>query len=181
MQPHRLDVRIHRQAPHPVGMSTRTSFRLRVGGFAPWGCEPSLLLSRERHSEIRRELQEKFPPEFKNAYIIEEGYRTNWQFLVRLPLVDSVSNAFVARQRLQDGMDEQKVQVHDKPLEVRLEPDAQRRLWLQKYFAVLRGIGELRPGQKLMLETEIKSFPIYHKEHPQWLAALQDWRCQVQQ
>ena len=104
--------------------------------------------------------------DMRRAFIIEEPFRSNYQFLVRLPYCDNQNEAFLARSALETWIQRRGDRINNQELRVSVGPDAQRRQWLQAVFRTHRAISAVLGTSSSKLETEIKSFSIYHADLP---------------
>ena len=150
------------------GAASRTTaqrnFRLRIGGFSPWGSPSDSKLSAAEYISQRAVINTLLSAEgCLSAFAIEDPFAYNFQFLVRLPETDTVNQAFQRRAQLDTILQTAQVTIRGKKLDVRLDADQERKDWHRVYFATWRAVqAEASPDALQQLQEEPRELAVVH-------------------
>ena len=148
-----------------TAQEVRQRFRLVVRGWAPYGSAQDKQISSAQTKDVQREINRNLSPEQQLEYVYEEPFLRNYQFHVRLPLATNSDDAFAARAALQRVVEQSRIRVNGSEIQIRVEPSTERKAWLRVFFSNLKAVSELIGEGKEHIQTEMRTFAFYHRQH----------------
>lgn len=142
--------------------------KIRIRGWAPFGCSMDKIISKVEYKQRVTELKELLPASMQNQVRFESPFLTNHQILVRV--IGGGERCWVVQEALQAKIDEKDYKICGQTVRVSVEPSQESKQWYRSYFASLRALESKVDASSF--EPDIKALAIYAKPSQECVGKL---------